>query len=111
MRALPGIVCVMILAGAAGACKDEKTEVVSLNVVGDSVPTMTTHTVTTLISDSGQIRYRVTTDNWLVYDEAQVPMWRFPDGLYLEKFEGFRDRGNSAVRLRHLLQSARSLAS
>ncbi|WP_289742853.1 LPS export ABC transporter periplasmic protein LptC [Muribaculum intestinale] len=87
MRALPGIVCVMILAGAAGACKDEKTEVVSLNVVGDSVPTMTTHTVTTLISDSGQIRYRVTTDNWLVYDEAQVPMWRFPDGLYLEKFD------------------------
>ncbi len=48
---------------------------------------MTTHTVTTLISDSGQIRYRVTTDNWLVYDEAQVPMWRFPDGLYLEKFD------------------------
>ncbi len=87
MRALPGIVCVMILAGAAGACKDEKTEVVSLNVVVDSVPTMTTHTVTTLISDSGQIRYRVTTDNWLVYDEAQVPMWRFPDGLYLEKFD------------------------
>ncbi len=87
MRMLPAAACVMILAGTMGACKDEKTEVVSLDVVGDSVPTMTTHSVTTLISDSGQIRYRITTDNWLVYDEAQIPVWRFPDGLYLEKFD------------------------
>lgn len=87
MRMLPAAACVMILAGAMGACKDEKTEVVSLDVVGDSVPTMTTRAVTSLISDSGQIRYRITTDNWLVYDEAQIPVWRFPDGLYLEKFD------------------------
>lgn len=87
MRSLPVAACAMLLAGAMGACKDEKTEVVKLDVNGDSVPTMTTHTVTTLISDSGQIRYRVTTSNWLVYDEAAVPMWRFPDGLYLEKFD------------------------
>jgi LPS export ABC transporter protein LptC len=77
----------MILAGALGACKEEKTEVVKLEVAGDSVPTMTTHDVTTLISDSGQIRYRITTDVWYVYDEAQIPVWRFPHGLYLEKFD------------------------
>ena len=87
MRSLPVAACAMLLAGAMGACKDEKTEVVKLDVDGDSVPTMTTHQVTTLISDSGQIRYRVTTSNWLVYDEAEVPKWRFPDGLYLEKFD------------------------
>jgi LPS export ABC transporter protein LptC len=77
----------MILAGALGACKEEKTEVVKLDFAGDSVPTMTTHNVTTLISDSGQIRYRITTDVWYVYDEAQIPVWRFPHGLYLEKFD------------------------
>lgn len=42
--------------------------------------------VTTLISDSGITRYRITTKKWLVFDKADTPYWEFPEGIYLEKF-------------------------
>ena len=42
--------------------------------------------VTTLISDSGITRYRITAPKWLVFDKADTPYWEFPKGIYLEKF-------------------------
>lgn len=42
--------------------------------------------VTTLISDSGITRYRITAPKWLVFDKADTPYWEFPQGIYLEKF-------------------------
>lgn len=87
MRALPLAACIMIMAGALGACKDEKSAVGQIVLDTDSLPTMTTSKVTTLISDSGQIRYRITTVEWLVYDETETPTWKFPKGIYLEKFD------------------------
>lgn len=50
-------------------------------------PTMVTRDVETLISDSGITRYRITTPVWFDYDEVGEPYWRFPEGLYLEKFD------------------------
>ncbi len=50
-------------------------------------PTMVTRDVETLISDSGITRFRITTPVWFVYDEVGEPYWRFPEGLYLEKFD------------------------
>ena len=42
--------------------------------------------VTTIISDSGVVRYRIKAQTWKVYDKAAPPYWEFPDGIYLEKF-------------------------
>lgn len=42
--------------------------------------------VTTLISDSGITRYRITADQWDIYDKADPSYWEFPRGIYLEKF-------------------------
>ena len=42
--------------------------------------------VTTIISDSGVVRYRIKAQKWKVYDKADTPYWEFPDGIYLEKF-------------------------
>lgn len=71
----------------ATACSEEKTSMVHREVDGEKVPTMSTRDVVTLISDSGVTRYRITTSLWLVFDEAAEPKWRFPEGLYLEKFD------------------------
>lgn len=71
----------------ATGCSEEKTSMVHREVDGEKVPTMSTRDVVTLISDSGVTRYRITTSLWLVFDEAQEPKWRFPEGLYLEKFD------------------------
>lgn len=48
---------------------------------------MVTRPVTTLISDSGITRYRITAPEWYVYDEASDPRWTFPQGMNMEKFD------------------------
>ena len=53
----------------------------------DSIPSLETHDVTTLISDSGVIRYRITTPLWLVYDKLKPSHWSFERGVYLENFD------------------------
>lgn len=53
----------------------------------DSLPIMATYGVTTLISDSGVTRYRINTDEWLVYDKKQPSYWAFEKGIYLEQFD------------------------
>lgn len=88
MRLLPLLTGFALLCGT-GACSDKaKTETVHLDTTdANVVPTMLTRDVSTLISDSGITRYRITASLWLVFDEARVPVWRFPDGLLLEKFD------------------------
>lgn len=87
MRILPLLMAFAMLLGT-GACKDKaKTETVHRDTDANLVPTMLTRDVSTLISDSGITRYRITSSLWLVFDEAKVPVWRFPEGLLLEKFD------------------------
>lgn len=43
--------------------------------------------VTTLISDSGITRYRISAGRWQIYDKAQSPYWEFPRGIYIERFD------------------------
>lgn len=88
MKALRDII---LLAAAISlllsACKETRKETVVVPSGPDSIPTMVTRNVLTLISDSGLTRYRITADLWLVYDEAKKPNWKFPEGLFLEKFD------------------------
>lgn len=51
------------------------------------IPVLNSDEVTTLISDSGITRYRITSSKWLIFDKAQPPYWEFPKGIYLEKFD------------------------
>ena len=53
----------------------------------DSMAVMQTSGVTTLISDSGVTRYRVNTEEWLVFDRKKPSYWAFEKGDYLEKFD------------------------
>jgi LPS export ABC transporter protein LptC len=57
----------------------------------DSLPALETHDVTTLISDSGVIRYRITTPLWLVYDKLNPSRWSFEKGVYVENFDENND--------------------
>ena len=53
----------------------------------DSLPSMKTLGVTTLISDSGVTRYRVNTEEWLIFDKKKPSYWAFEKGIYLEQFD------------------------
>ncbi len=43
--------------------------------------------ISTVISDSGITRYRINTDEMLVYDKAERSHWLFPQGLHFERFD------------------------
>jgi LPS export ABC transporter protein LptC len=68
------------------ACTKEKPVYVKAFEDRNKVPSMFTDSVTTLISDSGRIRYRVICDVWEVYDKAAEPYWYFPRKVYFERF-------------------------
>ena len=54
--------------------------------VRDSLPTLQTIGVSTLISDSGIIRYKMIAEEWYIYDKKVPPHWSFEKGLFVERF-------------------------
>ena len=88
LRSLPlSLLSVSLLSLAIVACDGDKGK--SVADIGDSsrYPTMLTTDVSTFISDSGYTRYHITAPLWLMYEEIDTPVWKFPDGVYLEKFD------------------------
>ena len=61
------------------------------------MPVLDAQQVTTLISDSGVTRFRITASEWQVYDKAKPSYWEFPKGIYLEQFDAML---NTAATLR-----------
>lgn len=53
----------------------------------DSVATMTTYGVNTLISDSGIIKYRIVAEEWEVNEKKRPSRWTFNKGILLTQFD------------------------
>ena len=76
---------VMFVLFPACSGKDKNlAEAISKN---DTLPSMSSLGVTTLISDSGITRYKIIAEEWLIYDKKNPPYWAFEKGVYLEKFD------------------------
>lgn len=69
------------------SCDGQKKAVGDAITERDSLPVMNTLGVTTLISDSGVTRYRMTTEQWEMFDRKNPPYWSFEKGVYLEQFD------------------------
>ncbi len=82
-----GLVAAVICAVWGGSCTEETKIDVSNQLHPERMPSMVTHNVNTLISDSGVTQYKIVTPVWYVYDEVDTPYWLFPKGLYLQKFD------------------------
>ena len=52
-----------------------------------ATPILDVDSVTTLISDSGVVRYRISAPRWQIYDKAEPSYWEFMQGIYLEEFD------------------------
>ena len=77
----------LLCAVVAGSCTEETKIDVAGKLRPDRMPSMVTHNVNTLISDSGVTQYKIVAPVWYVYDEVDTPYWLFPKGLYLQKFD------------------------
>lgn len=81
------LLCLLPL-GLPSCTEDKKIDVAS-RLNPKKMPTMTTVNVSTLISDSGVIQYKIVSPLWQVYDLVDTPYWTFPKGLYLQKYDAF----------------------
>ena len=69
------------------ACSGNDKNLADAITERDSLPSMKSLGVTTLISDSGITRYKIVTEEWTVFDKKNPPYWAFEKGVYLEKFD------------------------
>jgi len=70
------------------ACNNEdKPEKIGAIANRSAMPRLHETEITTIISDSGITRYRMTTPRWDIYDKANQPYWEFPNGIYFEQFD------------------------
>lgn len=79
-----GAVVMLLLFSACSGRNKEMGEAITER---DSLPVMDTKGVMTMVSDSGVTRYRINTEEWLVFDRRNPPHWAFEKGIYLEKFD------------------------
>ena len=84
-RFLLFMIFALLLMGAG--CKEEKKVDVAASLNPERMATMTTKNVSTLISDSGVIQYKIVSPIWKVFDQVDTPYWIFPDGLFLQKYD------------------------
>ena len=71
----------------ASGCKDDDGIASGQKLDASKLPTMISHNVQTILSDSGMTKYRITTPTWLVFEDPQNRHWEFPDGLIAEELD------------------------
>jgi len=77
----------MVMLLLSSACSHREKVLGKAITERDSLPVLDTRGVTSLVSDSGVTRYRIHTEEWLVFDRKDPPYWAFEKGVYLEKFD------------------------
>lgn len=82
------ITTVVAFAFCVVACSNDDTKGKIVIDDNDSLPFMKTYGVSTVISDSGIVRYKIISEEWLFYQnqEDNTYTWAFEKGLFLEKF-------------------------
>lgn len=88
MRLLPAVLAVAAVVLWALRTQNPEPERFVANIGdGETTPTMATTDVSTFISDSGYTKYHVTTPLWQMFEDAEEPFWKFPDGIFLEQYD------------------------
>ena len=81
------LLAIFITMALLSSCKDEIKSVVKQSTDPNKVPTVVSHDVQTIISDSGRTRYRITTKLWQMFNEAHTPHWTFPNGVVADELD------------------------
>lgn len=77
----------MVAVALSWACSSEKEHTAPAVNDRDSVAVMTSYGVNTLISDSGIIKYRIVTEEWIVNQNLNPSRWIFNKGVLLVQFD------------------------
>lgn len=80
---ITAVVVLIFLFSCSGGTDRAESDIVA----SDSTAVMSTYGVTTLISDSGRISYKIEAEEWSIFNKRKPPYWSFEKGLYLEKYD------------------------
>lgn len=69
------------------SCGKKSSGMANITPSNDSLPDMQTNEIVSFVSDSGLIRYKIITPEWLIYSKKSPTLWAFEKGVYLEKFD------------------------
>ena len=72
---------------SAVSCQEQVEHTAPAIYARDSVPLMTSYGVNTLISDSGVIKYRIVTEEWIVNPNLNPSRYIFDKGVLLTQFD------------------------
>lgn len=72
--------------GLASCAGDQEHMAAAINE-NDSLPFMTAHGISTLISDSGVIRYKIVSEEWKIYNTTTPASWTFERGFFMERYD------------------------
>jgi len=69
------------------SCSSEEKQRAEAINENDSLPFLQSYGISTLISDSGVIRYKIIAEQWDIYNTTNPPLWTFVKGIFMEKFD------------------------
>ena len=78
---------IVILFMQAACSKEVEAGKIAAVTDRTKLPRLRATDITTVISDSGVTRYRISASKWEVYDRATQPYWEFTEGIHFEKFD------------------------
>lgn len=70
-----------------GSCSAEQEHMADAINESDSLAFMTASGVSTLISDSGVIRYKLVAEDWQIHNNTTPATWKFLHGFFMERFD------------------------
>jgi LPS export ABC transporter protein LptC len=86
-RSITTAITLVVVLFLSVTCSNDKPDTIAAIVDRSSLPKLHATEITTVISDSGVTRYRISAPIWNVYDKARQPYWEFPLGIHFEKFD------------------------
>ena len=81
------VISFFVLFIVLSSCSNEKEHIAPAVNPRDSVSTMTSYGVNTLISDSGVIKYRIVAERWDVNSTKNPSRWTFICGIFMEQYD------------------------
>ena len=80
-------ICIVFSVMFIYSCSHDKPDKIGAVKDRTKLPRLHATDITTVISDSGITRYRISAPSWDIYDRASQPYWEFPKGIHLERFD------------------------
>ena len=85
---LQAAIAICMAASMTWSCMGNTEHTASAVADSDSLPFLHSEGISTLISDSGIIRYHMVAEEWDIYErEGELSTWKFMKGLFMERFD------------------------